>query len=580
MNFESLSRTEAVDLVMDYATAYYTGNPKVPDHVFDSLIAHIIKAWPDETIPYAVGYGYEVDGVKRPHKVPTNSLPKVKEEDFLPPQDPDLRATPKYDGISCVLYYNNGKVTEALTRGGGKGTGKPILHNLLESLINQNLHIVDDAVMALSGEVVVSLKDFEETLSDEYDLPRSAAAGIAQTQSRHPFRSYLQVQPFRIHFHDGGSLGIANKETEDRFRTVVPFVKVHPIDQPKVLKDWINHLGFPTDGAVLWDEIALKFETEKVETRVIGIRRQVSRLGKIIPVLEVEPRKLYGTTVQNVTMVNEGWVKEHEVGPGARILMTKANEIIPQYLETLETVTYEEPTSCPSCGGPVVFDGDHLLCQNNCASEAFRPKRFVWTFASLLGYANSSLTKIFEGNNISSLDDLLKQIGFLSDTGLTEHEKVFLVHVNKEFKKPLPLEKLLISLNLPGVGESWSINLAPFIDSWLLQGGPRPAFTINANVEKSLLENIDLIRKVFQKFVWAEPVQLSPDSLTVTITGKLGSITKEEFCKTYGVTQADIKKSRILICSDPSSNSGKMQAARKIGAEIMTAEEFVKKYRS
>jgi NAD-dependent DNA ligase len=581
MDFSNYPREESVKQVVQWATAYYSGKPEVPDHTFEALVAHIAKNWPTEPVINTIGYGYEADGVKRPHKVPTNSLPKIQEDEFDLPDDSDLRVTPKYDGMSCVLYYDNGRISDALTRGGGKGTGKPILHNLYESLFQQRLVTVDTSISAISGEVIVSLKDFEETLSDDYDLPRSAAAGIDQTQTVHPYRLFLQVQPFRIHFTDGRVLGVTNVETEVQFKKIIPFAKTHQVDHPIVLKTWINSLGYPTDGAVLWDETALKFETEKVETVVTGIRRKTSRLGKIIPVLELEPRKLYGTTVQKVTMNNEGWVIRHKVGPGAKILITKANEIIPEFLETLEPVSYDKPTECPACDGPVVLRGDHLLCQNDCMTGLFRPKRFIWTFASLLGYADSVLTKILENNQIQTFDDLLKQIGFLQDSGLTDHEKIFLVHLNKAFKTVLPLEKLLISLNIPGVGESWSVNLAPYINSWILNNGPRPPFTVNTNVEKSIFDYRDLIEKVYNKFVWGEPVP-KKDEFKVTITGKLmlenQSITKEEFCKRYGITQAPIKTSKILICSDKNSNSDKMKTARKIGAEILTAEEFIQTY--
>jgi len=500
---ESMDREASVELVKEASMRYYSGaNPLFSDSEFEEIVERIRARWPDEAVLDSLGFGYEVSGDKLPHRVSTGSLPKVKEgQEIEIPQD--ARVTPKYDGISVVLYYENysGVIQTALTRGGDSGYGKPVLGNLIASLIRRDLHRVDPSILAISAEVIVPLGVFQDHLSDAYELPRSAAAGLAQGKSARGKTRHLDIMPFRIHFRDGRVLAITDGSTEAEFKILIPFVYCHRYSNPCTLKSWINDLGVPTDGAVLWDAVALKFQTERVQTRVVGVRRQMSRLGKLVPVADVEPTRLYGTTVSTVTMVSEAWIKLHGIGPGAVIEITKANEIIPQFIRTIKRVEYESPTECPSCGSPLTFDGTNLTCSKNCIGEAVRIRHFVTTFASVHGYGPAALDRILKVNGVTTFHDLLEKLGTLKSDGLTAREKSYVDRVNSVFQEPLPLDHLLISLNLPGVGWSWSTRLGPHLIQWLTLG-LKPSLALSAPVSEVVTANWDLILRTYKAFRW------------------------------------------------------------------------------
>lgn len=570
---ESLERK-----IREMATAYYEGRPIASDQVFDQTLEELRSIDPNNKVLSTVGWGYEVKGEKRPHKIETRGLDKIKEDSPAFSLYWKFPVTPKYDGISVVLYYDeNGVFEEALTRGGDSGFGKPVTHNLLTAVKKKGLFTVDSEILAVSCEIIVSIDNFNSHLSSTYELPRSAAAGISQTLYAHPDNKYLEIMPYKIHFRSGRYLAVESHDSCTEFNKIVKVPYTTCGTSTKELESWVNSLGYPQDGVVLADKVALKFDTEIVETEVIAIKRNVTRLGNLIPVLDLKPVRLYGTTVSRCTMVNEGWVESAGVGPGSIVKITKANQIIPQYIETVESVPYVAPTECPSCRGPLSRDGDHLVCVNNCLSESSRISSFVFTFAPLLGYSSAALNKILQCNKISTFDQLLERVGFLTSEGLTEHETTYLNFVNSTFLGTLDKRYLLASLNLPGIGWTWSEKLAPHLDYYLTtsQGFP---FYVNYNVFDSINENQELIRKVRSRFDWEIPSPKAPgDQVKVTITGKL-SMTKDEFCKKYNLVQVGLNESKLLICSDPNSSSNKMQTARKIGASIMTESEFVKNF--
>lgn len=572
---KNLSKEQLERKIVDMSTAYYEGKPIVSDKVFDDALNLLKSKDPDSRIFDMVGWGYEVTGEKREHKVKTRGLPKIQEGNPNYKSYSRLLVTPKFDGISATLYYNNGVLEEALTRGGDSGMGKPITHNIIGASRKANIFKVPSYVKAISCEVVVKISDFKKLQG--YELPRSAAAGIVQTKSVNEDNKYLTLCPYRIHFNDKEELAITDDTTKAMFQDIVKVPCCYWTKNPKDLETWVNSLDYPQDGVVLGDKVALKFKTEIVETEVISIERNISKLGSLIPVLNLKPVRLYGTTVSRCTMINEGWVEAHKVGPGSRIKLTKANQIIPQFIETIESVNYVPITECPNCYGRVIRNGDHLLCVNNCNSEKARIYSFIFTHASLLGYSEATLDKILAFNNIKTFKTLLSKLGKLTNRGLTNHEKEYLTFLNNKFNGNLYLQDLLVSLNLPGVGKTWSVKLSNNIDDYCCLGKAFP-FNININVLDSIYSNIDLIGNTLKRFNWVKKMETT-EKIKVTITGKL-SMTKDEFCNKHNLVQTTIKESNLLIYANESSMSSKMQAALKSGAKLMSEDEFIESIQS
>ena len=110
---------------------------------------------------------------------------------------------------------------------------------------------------------------------------------------------------------------------------------------------------FPSDGLVLAyddieygrslgrtskfprDAIAFKWKDETEETVLREIEWSASRTGLINPIAVFDPVEIEGTTVSRASVHNLSIVKELKLGIGDRILVYKANMIIPQISENL-----------------------------------------------------------------------------------------------------------------------------------------------------------------------------------------------------------------------------------------------------
>ena len=118
-------------------------------------------------------------------------------------------------------------------------------------------------------------------------------------------------------------------------------------------------------------QIAIKERGETAETTVRSITWQTGRTGNITPVLEVEPTRVSGATIQRITGHHAGLIKALQIGPGARIQIIRSGEVIPKLEKVLEPSSSVTIVSqCPSCGGPLTWRNDFLVCTNHSACPA------------------------------------------------------------------------------------------------------------------------------------------------------------------------------------------------------------------
>lgn len=81
---------------------------------------------------------------------------------------------------------------------------------------------------------------------------------------------------------------------------------------------------------------AIKFPPEEVVTKIIAITWQVGRTGRIVPVAELEPIQIQGTTVKRATLHNYKEVIEKNITIGDYAIIRKAGDIIPEVLKIIK----------------------------------------------------------------------------------------------------------------------------------------------------------------------------------------------------------------------------------------------------
>lgn len=132
--------------------------------------------------------------------------------------------------------------------------------------------------------------------------------------------------------------------------------------------------------------VAYKFPPTEVQTRLLDIRVQVGRTGRVTPYAVMEPVFVDGSTVSQATLHNPEEVARKGVRIGDVVILRKAGDIIPEVVGPVLAERdgtereFDMPTTCPACGAPVVAakEGDvDLRCSNTRSCPAQLAQRVV-----------------------------------------------------------------------------------------------------------------------------------------------------------------------------------------------------------
>ena len=309
----------------------------------------------------------------------------------------------KIDGRGVALTYRDGQLIRAATRGDGT-TGEDVTANVLtikdvpRTLAQAGLaHIVDGGLgqsVEVRGEVYMPKHSFVR-LNEDADAagqqpfanPRNAAAGSLR-QKDPAVTAHRDLATFIYAVADEDPLDVTTQaefldwlracgfSVNEHARRCLSAAEVHDycaralahredldydIDGVVVKVDSLasqNALG-ATARAPRWS-IAFKFPPEEKRTVLREIRIQVGRTGVLTPVAEFDPVVVAGSTIARATLHNIDEVRRRDVRVGDTIVVHKAGDVIPEVvghvpeLRPADSVDFEMPTVCPSCGSPVV----------------------------------------------------------------------------------------------------------------------------------------------------------------------------------------------------------------------------------
>ena len=381
---------ELVDILNNAARIYYDGTDESPitDHEYDALLKELtalerstltmLKDSPNNIVGYL---NYTDQDPIHKHDYPILSLKDTKDifelQKFLGEEDGLLSW--KLDGASIVLYYNNGRLRHALTRGDGEyGT---LITGSVYNMPSVPFTINYDGPLIVRGEGVISLNDFDQIKrtkeGEKYSNIRNTAAGLIRSfKTPSVLLRHVTFVAHSIVHIDGPGRGLATRDEQLHklmrlgFR-VVPYIIVANYQLVGAVKRFtadVEDYEFPVDGLVLTfnnisyaeskgvtkhhpkHSMAFKWEDPEYESTAIGVRWSVSRTGLITPSLIIEPVSIDGTVVRRINLHNLKKFKEFGLGKGDRVIFHKANKIIPELLRNLDgTGTFEYPDICPVC---------------------------------------------------------------------------------------------------------------------------------------------------------------------------------------------------------------------------------------
>ena len=326
--------------------------------------------------------------------------------------DPALLCELKVDGLAINILYEEGRLVRALTRGDGR-TGEDVTPNVktIDS-VPHRLTGSDEfpvpALVEVRGEVFLPVEAFERLNAAMADAgrpmfanPRNAAAGsLRQKDPRVTATRALGMVCHGIGAREGfeptsqssayDALAAWGLPTSKRVR-VLPTLKAveefiehygehrhdveHEIDGVVVKVDQVSlqrRLG-STSRAPRW-AIAFKYPPEEVNARLLEIRVNVGRTGRVTPYGVMEPTRVAGSTVEMATLHNAHEVKRKDVRPGDTVILRKAGDVIPEIVGPVLPLRPEGlaewvmPTECQACGNTLAQqkEGDKdLRCPNH-----------------------------------------------------------------------------------------------------------------------------------------------------------------------------------------------------------------------
>ncbi len=409
---------------------------------------------------------------------------------------------PKIDGLTIVVTYVHGVLTQAATRGDGL-VGEDITANV-RTIKSVPLALRDavavPARLSVRGEAYMPIKDFEQMNAEAQQAgertfanPRNFAAGSLRQldpalTAKRPLSAlfyaivewsgdgsapatqwdtleFLRAAGFPVsdlsRRLDGIEAAIAYCDSIIPQRDSLPFeidgmvIKLNDLD----LAARLGYVGKDPRGA-----LAFKFPAREAITILRGVGVQVGRTGALSPVAQLEPVQLGGITISNATLHNYEDIARKDIRIGDRVIVKRAGDVIPYVAGPVvearsgDEHVIEPPTTCPFCGTPVERrEGEvAIYCPNpDCPGRLDRAiAHFVGRGAmDIEGLGSKIVAQLIDAGLVSDVADLyaLTKEQLLTLEGFAEKKAQKLIDAIAASKQQ-SLERLLIGLGIRHVG--------------------------------------------------------------------------------------------------------------------------------
>jgi DNA ligase (NAD+) len=557
----------------------------------------------------------------------------------------------KIDGVALALVYRDGKLERAATRGDGR-TGEDVTLNArtiddVPEKLRGSKEFPLPKVLEVRGEVFFRVADFEELNAGlvaegkpPFANPRNSAAG--SLRQKNP--AVTARRKLRMICHGlGHTEGFRPKTLHDAYRALKAWglptsdhtAKVKGIDGvTEHIAYWGEHrhdVEHEIDGVVVKvDEIALqrrlgatsraprwaiayKYPPEEATTKLLDIKVNVGRTGRVTPFAFMEPVKVAGSTVSQATLHNASEVKRKGVLIGDTVVIRKAGDVIPEVLGPVVDLRdgsereFVMPTKCPECGTTLApaKEGDaDIRCPNTRSCPAQLRER-VFHVAGRgafdiegLGYeAATALLQagvIVDEGDLFTLNstDLLRTDLFTTKGGdLSANGKRLLVNLHDAKSKPL--WRVLVALSIRHVGPTAARALATEYGSLdAIMAATEDQLSVVEGVGPTIAAavtewfTVDWHRAIIDKWRAAgvrmaderdASIERTLDGLSIVVTGSLAGFSRDDAKEAIGArggkaASSVSKKTAYVVAGD--SPGSKYDKAVELGVPILDEDGF------
>jgi DNA ligase (NAD+) len=499
---------------------YQLSDPEISDFEYDMLaqeLKELLAAFPqfaDQSTDH-VGNDLSLGAKTIPHKQRmisldnAYSLPELMAWWDKIAQDlgsrPPLCAELKIDGFGINLFFQEGRLRYATTRGDGV-EGEDVTANFL-TLPDIPTRIDFLGEIEIRGEIYFPIQSFlkmneerREAGEKTFANPRNAAAGSIKLKDR----ELLAKRPLRALFYTIGHVAPeAPFGSQSELLCGLKDMGFPVAEKYRVCTDHDaleefclamdverGNLEYDIDGVVVkindlalqkrlgftakspkW-AIAYKFKPEEKETTLQKVEFQVGRTGAITPVAILEPVYISGTTVSRSTLHNFDEIRRLDLHQGDTVRLVKSGEIIPKILAVNTAKRAQDardidlPAICPVCHSPLSREAEAAIEYCTSADCPAQLARSIEHFAGreamdILGLGSSLVSRFLEEGIIASIEDIFR----IDFDRVAAMERMGERSANKlreaiENSKQQNFDRVLFALGIRHVGAVTARNLA------------------------------------------------------------------------------------------------------------------------
>ncbi|MDX9870169.1 MAG: NAD-dependent DNA ligase LigA, partial [Candidatus Cloacimonadales bacterium] len=357
----------------------------------------------------------------------------------------------KIDGFSINLFYQNGALQYATTRGDGY-VGELVTENI-KTISELPLSIPFQGEIEIRGEIYLPINEFER-INEERELeglktfanPRNAASGSIKLKNSEEVKNRrLKAFIYAVGFV---SEPIAQAQTEILCKLKEWDFPINPhykkLSSYQELADFCNYwdkerynLEYETDGIVvkvdnlaLQDElgntakspkwaIAYKFKAEEKISELLDVHFQVGRTGAVTPVAILKPVTIASTTVSRATLHNIDEIERLDLRIGDRVRIIKSGEIIPKLLGVVEEnrpdthLKVQFPENCPVCEHKLYKEENGVItyCINSACPAQLQRRLEHFTSRDAMdieGLGPANIKLFIDNGLLSGIEDIYK----------------------------------------------------------------------------------------------------------------------------------------------------------------------------
>ena len=632
---------ELAALLRKYKDAYYNGHPLVSDAAYDqledelraldpkhALLASVGAPVPSKGKPRAAGAPVS-EWEKAQHKLPMGSLNKATDEaefhawvarceehaarDKLPKVLGDLFVTEKLDGISLEVIYEDGVMTEAITRGDGQ-VGERITTNVAR-MKGVPPRLKEKLSISVRGEIILKLTDMKRSFPNASNA-RNMASGTAKRfdgngcehltvlfydlegeEAVNEVQKFTRLQQLgfetpNLYPTDAAGVVTLYRQYADSKRAALDYeidglvIRCNPVRTQALL----GELGGRPRAA-----IALKFASQTKVTRLNRIVWDTGDSGRVTPIAEFDLVWIGGAHLERASLHNISNVRALGISEGDEILVSRRNDVIPQVEEVVvkHGPPVVIPTKCGVCASKLVSEGEFISCRNTECRAVVEGRIKNWVEAQdVHDFGGHIVGELVRAKLVKEPSDLYKlrfeDVAKLEHMGEISAKKIL---ANLRAKLPLSLPLFLASLGIEhfalltaklivsnGFDTLEKVRQATEAQLTKIPGlGPSKAKVV---VEGLKVRSAEIERLLAVGVVPVAPAHGGPLlGQSFCFTGALSRPRKEyeDMVEKHGGTLLSgvTKDLKYLVMADPNSGSSKAEKARKYGTKCINEADFL-----